>query len=153
MWNPSGARLSPDPLGLHAEALGELVSSEQAIHHVSLDEANRCRRSSPGRKDGAHVHFDARSPTAAGSAAWDGLDAERLFGVYMVGVSEVAAGARYCVRRGESLLDEESRPGIAAGFVQARWEHRGVASSLRIAIPDSPSRLSLLAERVVADGW
>jgi hypothetical protein len=97
--------------------------------------------------------FDARSPTAAGSAAWDGLDAERLFGVYMVGVSEVAVGARYCVRRGESLLDEERRPGIAAGFVQAGWEHRGVASSLRIAIPDFLRRLSLLAERVVADGW
>jgi len=44
MWNPSGARLSPDPVSVHSEALGELVSSEQAIHHVSLDEANRCRR-------------------------------------------------------------------------------------------------------------
>jgi hypothetical protein len=31
------------------------------------------------------------------------LDAERLLGVYMVGVSELAIGARYCVRRGESL--------------------------------------------------
>jgi hypothetical protein len=56
------------------------------------------------------------------------LDAERLFGVYMVGVSEVAVGARYCVRRGESLLDEERRPGIAAGLSRrggniAVWRH------------------------------
>ena len=58
MWNPSRARLSPDPVGFHSEALGELVSSEEAIHHVSLDETNRCRRSSGGRT--AHVHLDAR---------------------------------------------------------------------------------------------
>jgi hypothetical protein len=93
MRDPSGARLSPDPVGFHSEALGELVSSEQAIHHVPLDEANRRRRASPGRQDGAQGPFRCRSPTAPGSAAWDGLGAERLFGVYMVGVSAGSLGS------------------------------------------------------------
>jgi hypothetical protein len=100
-----------------------------------------------GPKDGAHGHFDAgrrRHPAQLHGAGWT----QRLFGVYMAGVSEVAVGARYCVGRVESLLDEERRrPGTAAGFVQARWEHRGVAPSLRIAMPMLRRRLSALAER------
>lgn len=149
MWNPSGARLSPDPVGFHSEALGELVSSKQAIHHLS-------RRGEPasltGPTDGPHGHIDAgrrRHLAQLHGTGWT----QRLFGGYMVGVSEVAIGARYCVGRVKSLLDKERRPGIAAGFVQAGWEHRGVAPSLRIAIPDFRRRLSRLAERVVADGW
>jgi hypothetical protein len=73
MRDPSGARLSPDPVGFHSEALGELVSSEQAIHQVSLDEANRCRRASPARKDGAQGLSNAgrrRHPAQLHGTGW-----------------------------------------------------------------------------------
>ena len=64
MWNPSRARLSPDPVGFHSEALGELVSSEEAIHHVSLDETNRCRRpQAEGRRTSIWMPGDRRQPT------------------------------------------------------------------------------------------
>ena len=32
MRDPVGAGLSPDPLGLHAEALGELVGCQESVH-------------------------------------------------------------------------------------------------------------------------
>lgn len=73
--------------------------------------------------------FRCRSPTAPGLAAWDGLDAERLFGVYIAGASEVAIRARYCVGRVESLLDEEcgglvSPPDLSRrGGNIAVWRH------------------------------
>ena len=123
MRDPSGARLSPDPVGFHSEALGELVSSEQAIHHVSLDEANRRRRASPGQ-DGAQGPFRCRSPAAPGSAAWDGLGAKRLFGVYMVGLWEVAVRGRYCVGTVASLSTKKggglvSPHGVCPGGVGA----------------------------------
>jgi hypothetical protein len=75
-----------------------------------------------GPDGGCARPFRCRSPAAPGSAAWNGLDAEGLFGVYMVGVSEVAVGARYCVGRVESLLGEESGglvspPGVCPGGV------------------------------------
>jgi hypothetical protein len=38
--------LSPDPFGLHAEALGEFVSGEQPVHAVSR--AGRGRQDDPG---------------------------------------------------------------------------------------------------------
>jgi hypothetical protein len=34
--DPTGTGLSPDPLGLHAEALGEFVSCEQPFHFRPL---------------------------------------------------------------------------------------------------------------------
>jgi hypothetical protein len=41
MRDPSGARLSPDPLGFHSEALGDFVSREQPVHDLSPDEVGQ----------------------------------------------------------------------------------------------------------------
>jgi hypothetical protein len=41
MRNPSGARLGPDPLGLHSETLGEFVSCEQSVHGLSPGEVGQ----------------------------------------------------------------------------------------------------------------
>jgi hypothetical protein len=41
MRNPSGARLSPDPLGFHSETLGEFISREQPVHDLSADEVGQ----------------------------------------------------------------------------------------------------------------
>jgi hypothetical protein len=41
MRNPSGARLSPDPLSLHSETLGEFISREQPVHDLSPDEVGQ----------------------------------------------------------------------------------------------------------------
>ena len=37
MGDPAGSRLSPDPLGLHPETLGDHVSCEQPVQDLVLD--------------------------------------------------------------------------------------------------------------------
>jgi hypothetical protein len=102
MRNPSGARLSPDPLGLHAESLGDLFSCQKPVHGRS---SSRWARS-PRQSTAADVRTAARCRvlTAHCSAAGDGSGDERAFGVHMIGRSEVAPRSKYWNGKVESLL-------------------------------------------------
>jgi hypothetical protein len=75
MWDPSGARLGPDPLGLHTEPLGEFVSCQQPFHprppSVGDGADDRVPGADPHGVVGARVPFGAaagaRWPTGVAS--------------------------------------------------------------------------------------
>lgn len=74
--------------------------------------------------------------------------------MFMVTVSEVAIGAKYCVGRVESLLNEEPRSWPCGGS-STRGENIAVCRHiyLRIAVRMLCHRLRLLPERAVGEGW
>ena len=82
MRDPTRTGLSPDPLGLHSEALGEFVSGEQPVH--GLSPGDLAARADAGESGGARwmarkiaraQALEELQPRAA-NALWASLDHE-----------------------------------------------------------------------------
>jgi hypothetical protein len=73
MRNPSGARLSPDPLGLHSETLGEFVSGEQAVHDPSPDAVGQRADAGESARTRSMAHTAISMPASDGTPlSWRG---------------------------------------------------------------------------------
>ena len=64
MGNLTGSGLSPDPFGLHSEALGDFVSCQQSVHRQVLSVGNDAEHHVRGASQrdcgqGARVPFGA----------------------------------------------------------------------------------------------
>ena len=97
--DPSGARLSPDPVGLHSETLGEFLSGQQPVHEPSSDEVGERAVVGAGARYGRSIGLVARGH--GGRGASDGLYVP--LDVLVVGVLQVAMFGKYCVWGAEPL--------------------------------------------------
>ena len=93
----------------------------------------------PARRDGSRDPPRCGSRAALGRPALHASGVGRRFGIDVVVVSQAAMRARYCTEGAESLGDERTA-GRRGEIVQAWWEHRDVARSLRLAVLNYPRR-------------
>lgn len=113
--DPTRTGLSPDPLGLHSEALGEFVSGEQPVHDPLPDGVRQRAVVGPTRTPGTAVRLDSLAGYGGGEAS----DAALPFDVSVVGVMAVAI----------DLLSTASGAPSLSSTIRGRLGCRGLSST------------------------